>query len=777
MARMRLIGTTLDDGYRDDLNFNFGLLEALIGESNGLTEALRQEMLEKIYNLQTQIDMLTGENIGELLARLNDAIRQALTAAQEARTAKTATEEATALAIAAKELAIASATLADEKAAYAEGKAILAQEAADNANQEAANLGQMKVAVVQATQDANIATSNANQATEEAQTATNAINAVLPNVTGLENLQEWSSTIAYKKNNFVTFEGNGYMALQNNINISPPSFPTLSNDDWAMLVQKGEKGEQGTGVRILGTLVNESELPSVGEPGDAYLINGDLYVWSDTTNDWTNVGTIKGPKGEQGIQGPKGDKGDKGDPGEDADVEAINQQIDTLRTEVTEQLDQMKPKVDNSWQKGVYNDTDITNLSSVSASRIFHIYDWKAPVNNLEQVSIAIPGVNFSGTVKVSVAGNYNNSDGSGAFEYETYFLKVGNTVHTYNRTIYKADKGIATEYYFPDFNQNEHIFTIPIVRKPNAINNLTVKVELITVQIHAFNSLKDAYIVYEDLGTSWHSYPWTPQASQIPTSSMVNFWDNSMWNNIVNGRGYVVGGVAADLGTFTPIQWESFFTKHIARQMGTFRCFINKDHAGVDTQTYATYGVLTTIKPWTDLSGGSIIQYFEAHDVVLKRYESLPDRNWTPWIVVQSFEVDIKKLFQSASDVKTNVAAAITDKGITTSPTATGAQMAANIRAIPTGSKTQSGAMQIPAFSGSQTVSVNVYLPFVAKNALSNMGGFVFLNGYPYGATGVAGPYTRNITVAGTTLTFTFAMGGGTGSFAGGTGTYFASE
>ncbi|KGR87307.1 hypothetical protein [Lysinibacillus boronitolerans] len=81
------------------MNYNFGLLEALIGEANGLTDNLREEMLEKIYNLQQQIDMLTGENIGELLERLNDPIQQALTAAQDARTAKTATEEATALAI------------------------------------------------------------------------------------------------------------------------------------------------------------------------------------------------------------------------------------------------------------------------------------------------------------------------------------------------------------------------------------------------------------------------------------------------------------------------------------------------------------------------------------------------------------------------------------------------------------------------------------------------------------------------------------------------------
>ncbi|EON70275.1 hypothetical protein H131_22154 [Lysinibacillus sphaericus OT4b.31] len=117
-------------GYRDDLNFNFGLLEALIGEASGVTDALREEMLGQINNLQQQIDMLTGENIGELLARLNDLIQQALTAAQDARTATTAMEQATALTKTATELANVSATLAEEKASYAEDKAILAQEAA-----------------------------------------------------------------------------------------------------------------------------------------------------------------------------------------------------------------------------------------------------------------------------------------------------------------------------------------------------------------------------------------------------------------------------------------------------------------------------------------------------------------------------------------------------------------------------------------------------------------------------------------------------------------------
>lgn len=324
MARMRVIGSSFDKGYRDDLNYNFGLLEALIGEAKGLTDTLRQEMLDQINNLQQQINLLTGENIGELMARLNDSIQQALTAAQDARTAKTATEEATALATTATELANAGALLAEEQANYANEKAVLAQEAANNANQEASNLSQLKIDVVQATQDANKATGNAEQATQAAQTATGAINIVLPNVTGLVNLKEWNSETQYQKNNFVTLEGNGYMALRDNKGVRPPSLPLLSNADWAMFVQKGEKGEQGTGVSILGTLPDESSLPPSGESGDAYLINGDLYVWSGTTNDWTNVGTIKGPPGPPGP------------PGKDADLTEINQEITNLKQTVSQ---------------------------------------------------------------------------------------------------------------------------------------------------------------------------------------------------------------------------------------------------------------------------------------------------------------------------------------------------------------------------------------------------------------------------------------------------------
>lgn len=117
---------------------------------------------------------------------------------------------------------------------------------------------------------------------------------------------------------------------------------------------KGDKGDNGSGVNIKGELSAESDLPSTGSEGDAYIISGSLYVYvgengNVTTNPkWSNIGNIKGPQGEQGpagpkgetgaqgpkgetgstgAQGPKGDpgeKGEKGDPGSDASVTKQN---------------------------------------------------------------------------------------------------------------------------------------------------------------------------------------------------------------------------------------------------------------------------------------------------------------------------------------------------------------------------------------------------------------------------------------------------------------------
>lgn len=67
---------------------------------------------------------------------------------------------------------------------------------------------------------------------------------------------------------------------------------------------QGNNGEDGTSVRILGEYDTEEELLSAhptGNPGDSYLVSGNLYTWLDSK--WTCVGNIQGPQGEAGVSG------------------------------------------------------------------------------------------------------------------------------------------------------------------------------------------------------------------------------------------------------------------------------------------------------------------------------------------------------------------------------------------------------------------------------------------------------------------------------------------
>ncbi|MDL2295158.1 collagen-like protein, partial [Ruminococcaceae bacterium OttesenSCG-928-D13] len=63
---------------------------------------------------------------------------------------------------------------------------------------------------------------------------------------------------------------------------------------------QGIRGEDGTGVTILDSFDTEEAMRAAhptGSPGDAYLVAGDLYVWSSELADWNNIGRIQGPEG------------------------------------------------------------------------------------------------------------------------------------------------------------------------------------------------------------------------------------------------------------------------------------------------------------------------------------------------------------------------------------------------------------------------------------------------------------------------------------------------
>lgn len=116
--------------------------------------------------------------------------------------------------------------------------------------------------------------------------------------------------IKYSNDGGLTFtENNGesvgdYIGLYADFNKADPLDVSLYK--WSLFRGKdgapGEPGEDGTSVTILGSYDSEAELNAAhptGDFGDAYIVNGDLYVWNGSK--WENVGTIQGPAGADGV--------------------------------------------------------------------------------------------------------------------------------------------------------------------------------------------------------------------------------------------------------------------------------------------------------------------------------------------------------------------------------------------------------------------------------------------------------------------------------------------
>lgn len=77
--------------------------------------------------------------------------------------------------------------------------------------------------------------------------------------------------------------------------MSIKSAKTIDSGTWGEPIRV--KGADGTSINIKGTFTSVSQLPMTGNnPGDAYIIGENLYIW-DGTN-WQNVGQIKGQDGK-----------------------------------------------------------------------------------------------------------------------------------------------------------------------------------------------------------------------------------------------------------------------------------------------------------------------------------------------------------------------------------------------------------------------------------------------------------------------------------------------
>lgn len=300
-----------------------------------------QRIISGYSYLQQQIKVLAGgAEVDELIQRLNEAVDGANVAVQQAIDANnTATQEAI----------------------EANNKAL--QDALTTVSQTLVDVNKAITNANTATTEANTAKQGTLDATAQAQTALGAMQSLIAN---LGSKGVWNDTTQFYKNNLAVFNGSTFIALQDNLGKTPPTLPTQSNAYWSLFAEKGATGntglqgppgKDGTGVTIIGSLPSEKDLPPVGAPGDAYMIEGNLYVWQDNTNTWKNVGPIQGPQGKsaydlavengfigtmeewiESLKGMQGPQGPEGPPGPPADLTEINQQVSVLQTEVNEHV-------------------------------------------------------------------------------------------------------------------------------------------------------------------------------------------------------------------------------------------------------------------------------------------------------------------------------------------------------------------------------------------------------------------------------------------------------
>jgi hypothetical protein len=82
----------------------------------------------------------------------------------------------------------------------------------------------------------------------------------------------------------------------------------------------GLEGPPGAGVFVRGVYETVEELQEgepTGEVGDAYVVQGNLYIWDSLTEDWSDIGPLEGPQGPTGPIGQDGQLGPTGPTGAD----------------------------------------------------------------------------------------------------------------------------------------------------------------------------------------------------------------------------------------------------------------------------------------------------------------------------------------------------------------------------------------------------------------------------------------------------------------------------
>ena len=131
--------------------------------------------------------------------------------------------------------------------------------------------------------------------------ATTIIGKVSPTMGGA-----YSAGQTYAALTFVENDGSLYISLQTAYGIEP-GVSANWEQYWMLCASRGEKGDTGDGLKILGQYATLQALQqAVPNPsaGDAYSIGASvpysIYIWDEKNSVWVDNGQIQGPQGEAG---------------------------------------------------------------------------------------------------------------------------------------------------------------------------------------------------------------------------------------------------------------------------------------------------------------------------------------------------------------------------------------------------------------------------------------------------------------------------------------------
>jgi hypothetical protein len=115
------------------------------------------------------------------------------------------------------------------------------------------------------------------------------------------------------------YTGSGF----NTVATVAPTGPTGPTGGAGPTGPTGVSGPAGSGISILGSYATIELLEAdnaTGNPGDAYIVSPNVYIWDDQNSAWVNSGPFVGPTGSTGptgpaVTGPTGPTGSQGPTG------------------------------------------------------------------------------------------------------------------------------------------------------------------------------------------------------------------------------------------------------------------------------------------------------------------------------------------------------------------------------------------------------------------------------------------------------------------------------